>query len=680
MKRLALPLLAAVAACLAAFMYPDDATASFIHALPIMLVAVAGAAAVQAYGRRSVLAALREQRGVNRLLAELQTQYDVAESLAVMGSWVYELPHDSLHWSEGSYRVFGVRKEQGPPSASAFHRSIHPDDQKRWRRDHRRGLKEGTEVRLDYRFIKADGEHVWIRSVARPESNTAGKVVRLAGITQDITAMRAMAQQLAASEAKFRDLTHLSSDWLWETDVAHRLSLVSDGVVSALGAWAKDHVGKCFWDTDPIGLPPANWDSLKADLESDRVFENFQYSLLDPDGHLHSVAISGHPRLDPSGATVGFSGVGRNVTRETQQQLLLQLESDMATVMREHSEPERVVEAIIIAVSRVMNWSGGAHLARIAGTPSLTVRERWGLPPIARMLDELPSQIPLSPDSVEAKAWKGQAIWMHDLTLDPTFARRYQAEATGTRAAFLAPISDEQKHVLSTLIFFSPVGFRADTFLSQVADTLSRTLSLYLQRKAAEKRLVHASRHDALTGLPNRVHLTEQLQERLAAREPAGILYVDLDRYKVINDTLGHQVGDQVLVEVAKRFRESIGPRDIAGRIGGDEFILLLDGEDDKARIEAIARRVLAAIERPFILQDRACFLSASIGVAVSPENGTDSSLLIRCADSAMYQVKSEGRNDVRFFSHDEQDGRGDELRLAPALAPASVPGGQPIQ
>ena len=668
MKRLAPPVLALAAACLAASMYPDDFTASFVYALPIALLAVAAAAAVFGYGRGSVLSALRAQRSVNRRLAELQAQYAVAEGLAVMGSWVYDLPGGSLHWSEGSYRVFGMPKEQGPPSARAFHRSIHPDDQERWRKVHRRGVKDGTEVRLDYRFIKADGDQVWIRSVAQPESNTAGTVVRLAGITQDITAMRAMAQQLAASEAKFRDLTLLSSDWVWETDAGQRLSFVSDSVVCALGAWARDHVGKRFWETDLIGLPLANWESLKADLESERVFENFQYSLLDPYGHLYSVAISGHPRLDANGATVGFSGVGRNVTRETQQQLLLQLESEMATVMREHCEPERVVEAIIIAVSRVMSWSGGAHLAQIPGTTSLTVRERWGLPPIARMLDGLPRQIPIAPDSVEAKAWKGQAIWMHDLTLDPTFASRYQADATGTRAAFLAPISDEQKHVLSTLMFFSPVGFRADTFLSQVADTLSRTLSLYLQRKAAEKRLVHASRHDALTGLPNRVHLTEQLQQRLAAKEPASILYVDLDRYKVINDTLGHQAGDQVLIEVARRFRESIGPRDIAGRIGGDEFILLLDGEDDRARIEAIARRVLAAIERPFILQNRPCFLSASIGVAVSPENGSDSSLLIRCADSEMYQVKSEGRNDVRFFTQDKPDGRGDQLQLASEL------------
>ena len=660
----ALPVVVGFVFCVAGLMFPDQLTQYFWYALPIALVAIS----VFGYGLMQVSEDLREQRAINKRLSELQAQYGVAEGLAVMGSWVYDLLEDRFYWSEGSYRVFGIEKEHGPPSPRAFHICIHPEDQQRWQSAHRRGVKRGREIRIEYRYIKRGKDQIWIRSVARPEADEHGNVVRLAGIAQDITAMRTMAQQLAASEAKFRDLTQLSSDWVWETNAEHRVSFMSESVVAALGAWAKGNIGRHFWEANLIGLPRANWDGFKADLASDRQFENFQYSLLDPDGHLYSIAISGRPNFNAAGAIVGYRGVGRNVTRETQQQLLLQLESEMATVMREQNEPERVVAAIIIAVSRMMSWSGGAHLAQIPGTTSLTVRERWGLPAITRMLGELPKQIPIGPDSVEAKAWKGQAIWMRDVTLHPTFAERYQSQATGMQAAFLAPISDEQKNVLSALLFFSPVGFRADTFLAQVADILSRTLSLYLQRKAAEKRLVHASLHDALTGLPNRVYLTEQLQQRLAAKEPASVLYVDLDRYKAINDTLGHQVGDQVLIEVARRFRESIGPKDVAGRIGGDEFILLLDHENSKDRVESVARKVLAAIERPFILQNRAYFLSASIGVALSPENGSDATLLIKCADSAMYQVKSDGRNDVRFFARDLADDRGDQLQLASEL------------
>ncbi|MGE0800888.1 MAG: EAL domain-containing protein [Lautropia sp.] len=664
LKVFALPLVAAIGFTIAGLLFPDQLTRYFWYALPIALIAIS----VFAYGLLQALEDLREQRAINKRLAELQAQYGVAEGLAVMGSWVYDLLEDKFYWSDGSFRVFGIEREHGAPSPRAFHICIHPEDQERWQAAHRRGVKRGREVRIEYRYIKRGKDQIWIRSVARPESDEHGNVVRLAGIAQDITAMRTMAQQLAASEAKFRDLTQLSSDWVWETDAGQRVSFISESVVAALGAWAKGNIGRHFWESNLIALPRANWDQFKADLDAGRQFENFQYSLLDPDSHLYTIAISGRPSFNAAGAMTGYRGVGRNVTRETQQQLLLQLESEIANVMREHDVAERVVAAVLFTVSQMMGWSGGAHLAQIPGTTSLTVRERWGQPAVTRMLGELPKQIPIAAESVEAIAWRGQAIWMRDVTQHANFAERYQTTAIGARAAFLAPITDEHKNVLSALLFFSPIGFRADAFLRQVADILSRTLSLYLQRKTAERRVFHASLHDALTGLPNRINLTEQLQQRLAAKEPAGVLYVDLDRFKPINDTLGHQVGDQVLIEVARRFRESIGPNDVAGRIGGDEFIVLLDKENRKDRAEATCRRILAAIERPFILQNRAYFLSASIGVAMSPENGTDATLLIKCADSAMYQVKSEGRNDVRFFAQDQADDRGDQLQLAADL------------
>lgn len=664
LKVFALPLGLAVLLIVAGFVFPDALARNFWYALPIALLAIAGFG----YGLFQVSEDLREQRVINKRLTELQAQYGVAEGLAVMGSWVYDLLEDRFYWSEGSFRVFGIEPEHGAPSPRAFTICIHPEDQQRWQAAHRRGVKRGQEVRIEYRYIKKGKDQIWIRSVARPEADENGNVVRLAGIAQDITAMRTMAQQLAASEAKFRDLTQLSSDWVWETDASHRLSFLSESVVAALGAWAKGSIGKRFDDGNLIGLPRANWEGFLGDLEAHRQFEDFQYSLLDPEGNLFSIAISGRPNITASGNFVGYRGVGRNVTRETQQQLLLQLESEMASIMREHNEAERVVAAIIIVVSRMMGWSGGAHMALIPGTTSLTVRERWGLPAITRMLGDLPRQLPMTPDSVEAKAWKGQAIWMRDVRQHVQFSERYQAQATGMQAAFLAPISDEQKNVLSALLFFSPHGFRADSFLAQVAEILSRTMSLYLQRKTAEKRLVHASLHDPLTGLPNRVFLTEQLQQLLGAGHAASVLYVDLDRFKPINDTLGHSAGDQVLIEVARRFREAIGPNDVAGRIGGDEFILLLDQNDDKDKVERQARKILEAIEKPFVLQNRAYFLSASIGVALSPENGTDAALLVKCADSAMYQVKSEGRNDVRFFARDQADERSDQLQLASEL------------
>src|SRR5690606_25159832 len=177
-----------------------------------------------------------------------------------------------------------------------------------------------------------------------------------------------------------------------------------------------------------------------------------------------------------------------------------------------------------------------------------------------------------------------------------------------------------------------------------------------------------ASMHDALTGLPNRAFLLQQLESRLQSNERAALLYVDLDRYKLINDTLGHAAGDKALIEVARRLRAAVGAEDVVGRMGGDEFVALVVQPGTREDIEQVARRALAAIEKPLVLAGRAYFLSASIGVALAPDDAQDAEALIRCADSAMYQVKSEGRNDVRFFAGGVSDERAEQLQLAAEL------------
>ena len=632
-------------------------------ALPVALVALG----MSAFLLLHIAEQLGEKNRIVRRLTELQGQYSVAESLAVLGSWVYDIDEDQYYWSEGTRRIFGIDGAQPPPSPRAFFICVHPDDQARWQQAHRRSIKHGRELRIEYRYTKRGSEQIWVRSVAQAAVDRHGRTLRLEGIVQDITAMRAMSQQLAASEAKFRDLTQLSADWVWETDAEHRLSYLSDSVVAALGGeWVKTGLGKRRWENRVSGFPKTDWARHRADLEAHRPIEGFEFGLIAPQGTLHLVAVSGRPIFDEGGRFKGYRGVGRAVTREREQQLLLQIESEMASIMREQTEPEQVIQALLVNVCERMGWVGGAHLVLIPGTRAVSIKERWGSSALLHMLEALPAQLPIDTTGVEGRAWAtGRALWLSDLSAEPDFARRYRTESLHLNAAFVAPILDEHQTVMSALLCFGQTGFRADGLLGPLADILSRTMSLYLQRKQAEKRLMHASLHDALTGLPNRVYLTHQLETALERAQPAAVLYVDLDRYKIINDTLGHSVGDQVLIEVARRFKESIRPGDVAGRIGGDEFILLLLGLQDRAQIERIARKVLAAIEKPFVLLNRAYFLSASIGVAVSPDDGLDAHLLIKCADSAMYRVKSEGRNDVRFFTGDLSDERSDQLQLS---------------
>jgi diguanylate cyclase (GGDEF)-like protein/PAS domain S-box-containing protein len=606
------------------------------------------------------------RREIGRHLNDLQAQYGAAESLAVLGSWVFDIPQERYYWSDGTHRLFGSEPSRAPLSPRAFLKQIHPEDRKRWQDAHRRAVRSGDEARVEYRYRRPNGDQVWVRSVARAEFGRSGRVKQLAGIVQDITAMSTMAQQLAASEAKFRDLTQLSADWIWESDAEHRMSYLSDSIGAALGGdWARAGLGKRAWEFDSLALQQVDWAGFQATLEARKPFEQFEFGLRDPQGNLHHVSLNGRPTFNEQGGFQGYRGVGRTITREYQQQLLLQFESEMASIMREQTEPERMLTDLIAALCRTMGWSGGVHLVQIPGTRTLTVRERWGNPALLQMLAELPSQLAISRDSVEGRTFSsGTPLWLPSLSQEYEFAMRYQSGSLGLEAAFIAPILDEHQHVLSALLCFGTESYRADALMQQLAETLSSTISLYLQRKTAEQRLMHASLHDALTGLPNRVYLTHQLDESIKVGRASAVLYVDLDRFKLINDTLGHSVGDQVLIEVARRLRESIRPTDVAGRIGGDEFILLLMDLRERAPIEEIARKVLAAVERPFVLMNRAHFLSASIGVAVTPEDGRDAQALVKSADSAMYRAKSAGRNDVHFFAGDVAQERSEQLQL----------------
>lgn len=621
---------------------------------PVILCAVT----LFSYGLLKVSMELREQTRINRRLQEVQAQHGLAEGLAGMGSWVLDVAEDRFYWSEGCFNVFGIDPQHGAPSRQAFFICIHPEDQQGWKDAHRCGAKKGEQIKHEYRYVKSDGQVIWISSIAKAEYDAAGKqLLRLAGSIQDITRMREMQIERAASEEKYKNLTELSSDWEWAMNADFLVTQITGRVDPELAPWSKHICGRHLWDTPAMRLLPNDWPRLKTSLEARKDFRDLRFTVLTPARELYTIQLSGRPTHDPaSKAFTGYHGVGRNVTLETKHDLLLALENKFAELVREHDDPSEVIIGTIRTVCDQLGWSGGAMLKLLQDTESFTVQERWGDEAITSMLGKLTKPIPVLGNSCEKQAWEGKPIWLNHTAHDVPFSQRYDTADTNTQAAFITPISDEKNRVLRVMIFFSPISYKQTKFIGELAKTLSNTMSLYLQRKNAEDRLRRASQHDALTGLPNRAFLTEHLERRLARKEPLALLYIDLDRYKAINDTLGHQAGDQVLIEVSQRFKSTIGPNNIAARMGGDEFVLLLDKQNNAKHAEELARQVLAAVERPFILKGRAHFLSASIGISLSPLHGTDASTLIRCADNAMYTVKSEGRNDVRLYT--EKDGK----------------------
>lgn len=174
-------------------------------------------------------------------------------------------------------------------------------------------------------------------------------------------------------------------------------------------------------------------------------------------------------------------------------------------------------------------------------------------------------------------------------------------------------------------------------------------------RKAAEDKIRFLAHHDVLTGLPNRFSLYERLDQGMAfARrfdKSLAIMLIDLDHFKTINDTLGHNVGDQLLIQVARRLQQSVRESDIVARLGGDEFVVVLSGiEKDGDGVAEIASKLVTQLAAPYAIAGAELRTSPSIGICLYPDNATEISELIKCADIAMYHAKANGRSDFQFF------------------------------
>jgi len=224
------------------------------------------------------------------------------------------------------------------------------------------------------------------------------------------------------------------------------------------------------------------------------------------------------------------------------------------------------------------------------------------------------------------------------------------------RSVLACPVGvGEARRLVLAVLAREEAAFAADD--TGFVEAIASLLSTALQRHDSEMRLARLAQFDSLTGLANRSLLSDRLTQAIAQanrqRWSGAVLFVDLDRFKQVNDTLGHARGDQLLAETARRLEDSVRDVDSVARISGDEFAIVLANLTRVEDAGVVAQKVLDALARPFQLGDREAAVSASIGIAIFPENGQDADTLLTLADSAMYQAKESGRNAYCFFSFD---------------------------
>jgi diguanylate cyclase (GGDEF)-like protein/PAS domain S-box-containing protein len=175
------------------------------------------------------------------------------------------------------------------------------------------------------------------------------------------------------------------------------------------------------------------------------------------------------------------------------------------------------------------------------------------------------------------------------------------------------------------------------------------------ERMLAQERIQYLATHDNMTGLPNRAMFTEMLNNAIATarryQRSFALLFLDLDRFKNINDTFGHEIGDLLLKEMAKRLADTLRDSDVVARLGGDEFVILLQETGDQQDVTMVARKLLAMLNKPVVLLSQECRITASIGISLYPNDAQDEQSLMKNADIAMYRAKEEGRSNFQFYS-----------------------------
>ena len=215
-------------------------------------------------------------------------------------------------------------------------------------------------------------------------------------------------------------------------------------------------------------------------------------------------------------------------------------------------------------------------------------------------------------------------------------------------------VTDPDGAPLTLLTTKSPLRDDAGTVVAILTTSIDIT-----DQKNAQWHLQHLAGHDALTGLPNRSLLTRRIESSIAKataqREQGALLFLDLDHFKTVNDSLGHVFGDQLLVAVARILKDNVGPRDTVARLGGDEFAILQEGIDDPSEAAALAGRIGHALNEPLKLRGHSINISSSIGITIFPQDANGSDELLKNADLAMYGAKADGRRGYRFFSVEQR-------------------------
>jgi len=363
----------------------------------------------------------------------------------------------------------------------------------------------------------------------------------------------------------------------------------------------------------------------------------------------------------------GIVGVRRDVTAQKQIEQRQAMEYAVTLSLAESATTFIAAPKIMRTIGETLGWDCGAFWRWDKHTRLLACAESWsaGSTGLAQFMVANSAQDHMNGSAglIGRVLMSGEPVWIADVCVEPGFLHAGVAARAGLHAAFAFPVRVGAE-LFGVMEFFIRHVREPDPALMTTARSVGSQIGQFIARKTAEDESRQLAFYDPLTGLPNRRLLSDRLQHALAAalrsKRHGGLLFIDLDNFKAINDTLGHDKGDLLLQQVASRLTGCVRVIDTVARQGGDEFVVMLTDLSEVAseaakQAEAIGDKILEALTRPYQLGSHVYHNSASIGATLFDGQLVSTDEHLKRADLAMYQAKAAGRNTLRFFEADMQ-------------------------
>lgn len=421
-------------------------------------------------------------------------------------------------------------------------------------------------------------------------------------------------KRLLESEMRRRAVFNQARQYMGILDLDGTLRDANRSALELIGdPHPEEVIGKPLWNTPWWSHDPVQQERLRrafVDVSSGRS-SRFEATHPDADGSLHYIDFQLHPILDETGKLAMAMAEGSDITErhrvEEQRRLALRVfQSSHDGILI--TDPQGIILDVNQAFSDLTGYSREEAVGRSAHILNSGHHDKDFF---RQMFETIARE----------DHWLGE-IW-----------NRTKAGAISVVLMTLSAVRDTAGELTHYVGVFTDIT----------------------QRKESERHLEHLAHHDALTNLPNRCLFRDRLQQAIKKGQrddqPLALLFIDLDRFKAVNDTLGHVAGDQLLIEASSRITSCLRHSDTVARLGGDEFTVILQGVEDRQAVATIANQIIEALAEPFLLDDEDATVTASIGIALCPGDADTPDALTEAADQAMYVAKAAGRNGYRFFS-----------------------------